>query len=94
MAFEEGNQLAAKGRVVEKLIERINTQEDAKRLRQGLELLMDKVADGDMRALEFVTDRLDGKAKQSVDVDATISGQLSITKIVREVIDPTNNTNA
>lgn len=91
MAAEIGNDYAAKGRQVEKLLERILIQEDAKRLRQGLEMLMDRVADGDQKALEFVTDRLDGKAKQSV--DANITGDLTITKIAREIIDPANNTN-
>jgi hypothetical protein len=66
--FEEGNKAAAKGRTVEKLLERILVQEDSKRLRQGLEVLMDKVADGDQRALEFITDRLDGKPKQAIDI--------------------------
>lgn len=66
--FEEGNKAAAKGRTVEKLLERILLQEDSRRLRQGLEVLMNKVADGDQRALEFVTDRLDGKPKQAIDV--------------------------
>ena len=68
MAAEIGNEYAAKGRTVEKLIERINVQEDNKRLRAGLEKLMDRLADGDQRALEYVTDRLDGKAKQQVDL--------------------------
>jgi hypothetical protein len=68
MAFEEGNKAASKGRTVEKLLERILVQEDSRRLRLGLEALMDKVADGDQRALEFVTDRLDGKPKQAIDI--------------------------
>lgn len=84
--FEEGNQAAAKGRVVEKLLERILVQEDNKRLRQGLEALMDKVADGDQRALEFVTERLDGKAKQPV-VGSGEDGSF-ITKMVVELVEP------
>lgn len=91
MAAEIGNEYAAKGRIVEKLIQRITIQENGKRLRQGVELLMDKVAEGDMKALEFVTDRLDGKPKQSL--DANVTGELTITKIVHEIIDPANNTN-
>jgi hypothetical protein len=68
MSAEIGNDYAAKGRIVEKMIERINVQEDGKRLRAGLEKLMDKVADGDQKALEFVTDRIDGKARQAIDL--------------------------
>lgn len=87
--FEEGNQAAAKGRVVEKLIERINVQEDSKRLRQGLEALMDKVADGDQRALEFVTERLDGKARQAVDIGGQADNPL-VTEIIVKVIEARN----
>lgn len=87
MAAEKGNDYAAKGRTVEKMLERILLQEDAKRLRQGLELLMDKVADGDQKALEFVTERLDGKAKQAIDVDATIKGSMQVEKIERVIVD-------
>lgn len=83
--FEEGNQAAAKGRTVEKLLERILVQEDSKRLRQGLEVLMDKVAEGDQRALEFVTDRLDGKPKQAIDLggqeDNPLVTELKVTLI-------------
>lgn len=78
MAAELGNEYAAKGRQVEKLLERILVQEDAKRLREGLNKLMDKVADGDQRALEFVTERLDGKPKQQVDANLNHRGELSI----------------
>lgn len=84
--FEEGNQAAAKGRTVEKLIERINLQEDSKRLRQGLEVLMDKVADGDQRALEFVTERLDGKARQAIDVGGQEDNPI-VTEIIVKVIE-------
>lgn len=87
--FEEGNQAAAKGRTVEKLIERINLQEDNKRLRQGLEALMDKVADGDQRALEFVTERLDGKPRQALDVGGQ-EGNPLITELVVKVIEANN----
>jgi len=68
MAFEVGNKLAAKGRKVEKMIERALLQEDDKRLRQGIECLLDKVAEGERWALEFVRDTLDGKPKQQLDL--------------------------
>jgi len=86
MAFEEGNKAAAKGRTVEKLLERILVQEDNKRLRQGLEVLMDKVAEGDQKALEFVTERLDGKARQAIDLGGQEDNPL-ITEIVVKVIE-------
>lgn len=69
MPFEKGNQEAAKGRKVEKMLERILVQEDDKRLRQGLEVVMDLVAKGDKWAIEFITDRLDGKPKTTNDMN-------------------------
>ena len=90
MAFEEGNKAAAKGRTVEKLLERILVQEDNKRLRQGLEVLMDKVAEGDQKALEFVTERLDGKARQSIDLGGQEDNPLAFTRIERVIVKPTD----
>jgi hypothetical protein len=84
--FEEGNQAAAKGRKVEKMLERVLLQDDDKRLRQGLETVMDMFAVGERWAVEYVTDRLDGKAKQTV--DANITGELLYSSIERTVIDP------
>jgi hypothetical protein len=85
MAFEEGNKAAAKGRMVEKLLERILLQEDSRRLRLGLEALMDKVADGDQRALEFVTDRLDGKARQAIDLGGQEDNPLNVISKIEVV---------
>lgn len=66
MAFEAGNQAAAKGRKVERMIERALVQEDDKRLREGVEQLLDNVAKGERWALEFVRDTIDGKPTQKV----------------------------
>jgi hypothetical protein len=82
--FEEGNQAAAKGRKVEKMLERILLQDDDKRLRQGLETVMDKFAEGERWAVEFVTDRLDGKAVQKIEGTGD-SGEL-ISKVIVEFI--------
>ena len=68
MPFEAGNKAAAKGRKVERMISRALLQEDDKRLRLGIESLLDKVAEGERWALEFVRDTLDGKPKQQVDL--------------------------
>lgn len=83
--FEEGNKAAAKGRKVEKLIERALLQEDDKRLREGVEKLLDAVSEGERWALEFVTDRLDGKPRQAVDVGGQGDNPL-VTEIVLKVV--------
>lgn len=87
--FEEGNQAAAKGRRVEKLIERALLQEDDRRLREGVEKLLDAVSEGERWALEFVTDRLDGKARQVVDVGGQSDNPL-VTEIVLKVVNANN----
>lgn len=84
--FEEGNKAAAKGRRVEKLIERALLQEDDKRLREGVEKLLDAVAEGERWALEFVTDRLDGKPRQAVDVGGQSDNPL-VTELLVKVIE-------
>lgn len=84
--FEEGNKAAAKGRRVEKLIERALLQEDDKRLREGVEKLLDSVSKGERWALEFVTDRLDGKPRQAVDVGGQSDNPL-VTELLVKVIE-------
>ena len=89
MAAEIGNEYASKGRRVEKLIERALKQEDDKRLRAGVEKLLDAVSEGERWALEFVTDRLDGKPRQAVDVGGQADNPL-VTELVVKVIEARN----
>jgi hypothetical protein len=86
MAFEEGNQLASKGRKVEKMIERALVQEDDRRLREGVEKLLDNVANGERWALEFVRDSIDGKPKQAIIGDPE-NPLTIINKIERVIVD-------
>jgi len=72
MPFQPGNKLSAKGRRVERILERACAQDDDKRIREGVEKVLDLFAQGDKWAVEFVTDRLDGKARQSMDVTARV----------------------
>lgn len=84
MSAEIGNEYAAKGRRVERMIERALKQEDDKRLREGVEKLLDNVANGERWALEFVRDSIDGKPKQQV-VGSGEGGEF-ITKMVVELV--------
>ena len=86
MAAEKGNDYAAKGRKVEKMLERALLQEDDRRLRLGIENVLNKLADGERWALEFVTDRLDGKARQAVDIGGQENNPL-VTEIIVKVIE-------
>ena len=55
------------------ILERALTQEDLKadedhRIRQGIEKLLDKVATGDLPAIQTLADRTDGKPAQALTV--------------------------
>lgn len=79
MAFEKGNTLGQNSKRVQSLLERIATQDQDKKLRQGLEKVMELFAQGDKWAIEYVSDRLDGKAAQTTNVN--------ISRIARELSD-------
>jgi hypothetical protein len=95
MPFEKGNQLAASHYSFNAALRRAIDKKNLSRKEQMdiLEEIADKMLD---RALESkadateIADRLDGKAKQAIDVDATVSGQLNITNIARQIVDPNN----
>jgi hypothetical protein len=75
MAFQPGHKLAKgnKGaRLIEEAIRRAIAQEDGKRIREGVEKLLDKVAEGDLAAFNILADRLDGKPNQSITTDLNV----------------------
>lgn len=57
-------------------------QSDPKKLMKIAQVLIDKAAEGDMAAMKELGDRLDGKAAQSVNMDANVNGNLTV-EIVR-----------
>jgi len=82
-----GNTNAAKGKLVENLLRKISVQEDHKRIAQGLGVILDKAAEGDQRAVEFVRDTFDGKPAQSVSVSGDEDSPLMVKVIERVIID-------
>lgn len=90
MAFEKGNQLAAKSRTVESVIHRALVQDDHKRLREGVEAILDKASQGDLAALNFIADRTDGKPGQAVKVSGDAENPL---EFIKRVIVNANDTN-
>jgi hypothetical protein len=93
MPFEKGNQLAASHHSFNAALKRAIDKRNLSRKEKMdiLEEIADKMLD---RALESkadateIADRLDGKAKQSV--DANVTGELTITKIERAIVDSAN----
>lgn len=77
----KGNNNAAKGRRFARVLtQRLETRGD---LEKVIDVLIDKALDGDMQALKEVADRIDGKAKESIDLSSE-DGTMSPTRIVIE----------
>lgn len=81
-----GNKNAAKGKLIENLLRKVCVQEDNKRIAQGLGVILDKAAEGDQRAVEFVRDTLDGKPAQAVALSGDEENPLVFTEIVRKIV--------
>jgi hypothetical protein len=79
MPFQKGNKLG-RGRPPDVIrfydvLHRAIKQDDAKRLRAIAEKMLDLAAAGEAWAAKEIADRLDGKAKQAVDVTVDPSDQ-------------------
>jgi len=81
-----GNKNAAKGKLIENLLRKISVQEDHTRIAQGLSAILDKAAEGDQRAVEFVRDTFDGKPAQAVQLSGDEDNPLAFTEIVRKIV--------
>ena len=65
-----GNQNAAKGKRLSKhLLQRLEERAEEKQL---MNVLLDKALEGDLPAIKEVFDRIDGKAAQSVTLEAEV----------------------
>ena len=66
----KGNQNATKGKRLSSLLrKRLEERAEEEEL---MNVLLDKALDGDLQSIKEVFDRLEGKPKQSVDVEANI----------------------
>jgi hypothetical protein len=81
MAFERGNKLGAKSRDFEKTLRRAIEQDDWRRVRAGVEKLLDQFAAGEAWALQMVRDTLDGKPKQQIEAVDDEGRPLSIALV-------------
>lgn len=81
-----------KARRFGRILDRALLQEDAKaeedhRIRQAIERQMDKAADGDLAAVQFIADRTDGKPEQAVTLGGDPENPL-IARIETLIVDP------
>ena len=70
-----------KNRLLKETLNRIVTQDDAKRARNMMEALVSKAEEGDTRALDIVLDRLEGKVQSQTDIissDGSLQSNLKI----------------
>jgi hypothetical protein len=78
----KGNTYSSKkNRLLKETLNRIVTQDDAKRARSMMEALVSKAEEGDTRALDIVLDRLEGKVQSQTDIissDGSLQSNLKI----------------
>ena len=73
MPFEEGNQLGKKAKIFDAALRRAIAQDEGQKVRDAAEKLLEKAAAGEPWAIAYLADRLDGRAAQTVQHDATTS---------------------
>ena len=84
-----GNSNARKeNRIFGEELRKAIAQDDRKRIRAGIERLLDKFAEGDLQAIKEIADRTDGKAAQSLTVAGDEDNPLRITGVTRKIVEP------
>lgn len=73
-----GNDYATKAKVFHDAVRKACVQEDWKRVNQGVNELLHKVAEGERWALELLRDTLDGKPKQQIEATGEDGGPLTV----------------
>jgi hypothetical protein len=91
MGAPVGNQNAAKGKIVSDAIRKALATDDWKRLRSGAEKIADAYANGEAWAVQFVADRMEGKAAQPITggegeplFGPLVAGREALRKKIRE----------
>ena len=70
-----------KNRLLKDTLNRIITQDDAKRARNMMEALVRKAEEGDTKAIDMVLDRIEGKVQSQTDItssDGSLSNNLKV----------------
>lgn len=71
-----------------RIFEGICAEEEYKRITQGINAALDKFAEGDLKAGEFVRDTTDGKPAQSMTLAGDPDNPLRVEKIERVIVEP------
>jgi hypothetical protein len=87
----KGNQNAKKGRLFFDQLRKVLVQNDALKLRQVTEKLVDAAIEGEPWAVKEIMDRMDGKAVQATEVSGPDGAEL-VKGIAITFIEPNGNT--
>lgn len=85
MPFEKGHKHGAKSKLFDGALRRAIAQDDGDRLRKAAEQLLTKASEGEPWALSMLADRLDGKAAQSVTVEAPGLREMSLVELTAQL---------
>ena len=91
MPFQAGNQYAVSRRTVENELRKV-VHRRPERLRSALERVLEDACDSDspqhrMACISFIADRLDGRARQAVDITSTTDARtLDLGAVVQAVL--------
>lgn len=84
-----GNKNASKeNRIFGDELRKAIAQDERKRIRAGIERLLDRFAEGDLQAIKELADRTDGKPAQGVTVSGDEDNPLRVSSIVRRIVEP------
>lgn len=87
----EGNNNAAKGRQVTAMLEAALNSNNKSRMRDGVEMIAEAFANGEIWAVNTVFDRLEGKPAQAVTLSGDNQNPLAISLIERVIVKPTDS---
>lgn len=79
-----GNQNAAKGRRMARILESVCAEDEYKLLKEGARKALEQFAAGDIKSGEFVRDTVDGKPTQTIAGDAESPLRVIVNKTVSE----------
>lgn len=88
MGAPVGNDNAAKGRDVERMLKRCVLADDGVKLRKMCEGIYKKASELDPWACEFMTERLDGRPRATAEGDDPQRHEI-VTKVIQTIVDGT-----
>ena len=86
MAAPIGNRYAAKAATITRSIERALAQDNYRRLHAGIDRVVEAFANGDRWAIEWCTDRVEGRAVARIERTDNDARELDLAAVMRMVM--------